>query len=410
MIKILQINVDGNRGSVGRIAEGIGSLIVQQGWESYIAFGRYPGTSKSELIRIGSSFDVLIHGLETRLFDAHGLGSRKATYKLINQIEEIKPDIIHLHNLHGYFINVNILFAYLSLSDVHIIWTFHDCWAFTGHCTHFDFVGCEKWKVQCHSCEQKNEYPSSLLFDRSKKNFILKKRIFNSVKNLTIVSVSNWLEEKVKDSFLNKYPTSVIKNGIDLGLFYPKNSKSAINDRYNLNNRFIILGVAGSWEKRKGLEEFLILDEYLNRSEFVIVLVGLSNNQLKKIPGSIIGIQRTDNVSQLADLYSAADVFVNPTFEDSYPTTNLESISCGTPVITYETGGSVESVNERTGIIVTKGNTRGLLDAIKEIKNNGKDFYEQNCRKFAEDNFSMTDRFKDYIGLYNRLIELRMQN
>jgi putative colanic acid biosynthesis glycosyltransferase len=404
MIKILQISVEGNRGSVGTMAEAIGSLIRQQGWESYIAFGRYPRPSKSQLIRIGSSFDVLMHGLKTRLFDASGLGSKKATHKLISQIKEIRPDVIHLHHLHGYFININILFEYLSLVNVPIIWTFHDCWAFTGHCTHFDFVGCEKWQIECHTCEQKMEYPKSLLYDRSKKNFLIKKKIFNSVNNLTIVPVSNWLEEKAKLSFLNKYPFKVVKNGVDLGLFYPKNSKSAINDLYKLNNRFIILGVANTWGERKGLEEFLILDKYLNKREFVIILVGLSNNQLKKIPGSIVGIQRTENVNQLADLYSAADVFMNPTFEDTYPTTNLESISCGTPVITYETGGSVESVNERTGIIVTKGNTLGLLNAIIEIKNNGKSFYEQKCRKYAEENFNMTDRFNDYIELYKRLI------
>lgn len=403
-IKILQISVEGNRGSVGTMAEAISSLIMQQGWESYIAFGRYPRPSKSQLIRIGSSVDVLMHGLKTRLFDAHGLASKIATKKLINQIKEIRPDVIHLHHLHGYYININILFAYLSSTNIPVIWTFHDCWAFTGHCTHFDFVGCEKWKVQCHSCEQKNDYPKSLLFDRSKQNFLLKKRIFNSVNNLTIVPVSNWLEDKVKGSFLNKYPTKVVKNGVDLGLFYPKNSKSAINDLYNLNNRFIILGVANTWGERKGLEEFLILDKYLHKREFVIILVGLSNDQLKKIPISIVGIQRTENVNQLADLYSAADVFVNPTFEDTYPTTNLESIACGTPVITYKTGGSVESVNEMTGIIVSKGNALGLLDAIKEIKNNGKSFYEQKCRKYAEENFKNTDRFNDYIELYKNVI------
>jgi putative colanic acid biosynthesis glycosyltransferase len=413
MIKILQISVEGNRGSVGSIAEAIGLFIMKQGWESYIAFGRFPRPSKSQLIRIGSNFDVLMHGLKTRLFDAHGLASKIATQNLINQIKEIRPNVIHLHHLHGYFININILFEYLSLSNIPVIWTFHDCWAFTGHCTHFEFVGCEKWQIECHNCEQKNEYPKSLLFDRSRKNFLLKKKIFNSVNNLTIIPVSNWLEDKVKVSFLNKYSSQVVKNGIDLGSFYPKNSKKAINALYNLNNRFIILGVASTWGKKKGLEEFHILDKYLNKREFVIILVGLSNHQLKKIPGSIVGIRRTENLNQLADLYSAADVFVNPTFEDTYPTTNLESIACGTPVITYNTGGSVESVNERTGIIVSKGNTLGLLDAIKEIKYYGKSFYEQKCRKYAEENFNNKDRFNDYIEIYKKIIstsETRNEN
>ena len=400
MPKLLQIAVEGNRGSTGTIAEAIGLLLIQQGWESYIAHGRWPRPSKSQIIRIGSDFDVLLHGLETRLFDRHCLGSRIATRKLISQIQDIKPDIIHLHHLHGYYINIKILFDYLSSAKIPVIWTFHDCWSFTGHCTHFDFVGCEKWKTECHHCEQKTEYPKSLVFDRSRQNFIDKKRIFNSLNNLTIVPVSNWLEEKVKESFLSNYPCKVIKNGIDLDLFYPKKSKSSINDLYNLNNRFIILGVASTWGKRKGLEEFIKLNTYLNNKEFVIVLVGLSKTQVKDIPDSIVGIRRTESVSQLADLYSAADVFINPTFEDTFPTTNLESLACGTPLITYKTGGSVESVSEDTGIIVDKGNTLGLIDAINVIRKKGKGFYEINCRKVAEANFNNKIKFNDYIKLY----------
>lgn len=400
MPKLLQIAVEGNRGSTGTIAEAIGLLLIQEGWESYIAHGRFPRPSKSQLIRIGSDFDVLIHGLETRLFDRHCMGSRKATRKLVSQIRDIKPDIIHLHHLHGYYINTKILFDYLSSTNIPVIWTFHDCWSFTGHCTHFEYVGCEKWKIECYNCEQKNEYPKSLVFDRSRQNFLDKKTIFNSIKNLTIVPVSNWLESKVKESFLSDFPCKVIKNGIDLNIFYPKKSKNSINDLYNLNNRFIILGVASTWGKRKGLQDFIELNTYLNNNEFVIVLVGLSKTQIKVIPNSIVGIHRTDNVSQLADLYSAADVFINPTFEDSYPTTNLESLSCGTPVITYKTGGSVESVCEATGIIVDKGNTLGLLDAVNLIRKKGKDYYKINCRKFAEANFNNKVKFNDYIKLY----------
>ncbi len=400
MPKLLQIAVEGNRGSTGTIAEAIGLLLMQKGWESYIAHGRFPRPSKSQIIRIGSDFDVLLHGLETRLFDRHCMGSRKATRKLINQIQDIKPDIIHLHHLHGYYINIKILFDYLSSTNVPVIWTFHDCWSFTGHCTHFDYVGCEKWKTECHNCEQKNEYPKSLLLDRSRQNFLDKKRIFNSLNNLTIVPVSNWLESKVKESFLSSYPIKVIKNGVDLNIFYPKKSKESINNLYNLNNRFIILGVASTWGKRKGLQDFIELNTYLNNKEFVILLVGLSKTQIKDIPNTIVGIDRTDNVSQLADLYSVADVFVNPTLEDSFPTTNLESLACGTPIITYKTGGSVESVCEDTGIIVDKSNTLGLLDAINIIRKKGKGYYEKNCRKFAEANFNNKVKFNDYIKLY----------
>lgn len=403
MKKILQISVEGNRGSVGRIAETLGTIIMQEGWESYIAFGRYRKPSKSKLIQIGSRFTFLMHVLKTRLFDSHGLGSKEATKILINQIKELCPDLIHLHHLHGYYINIEILFEYLSSCNIPVVWTFHDCWSFTGGCAYFDYVGCEKWQVECCNCEQKLEYPKSLFFDRSRENFLLKRNIFNSVNNLTIVPVSNWLEQKVKLSFLKKYPTQVLKNGIDLKIFYPKKSKAVINDLYGLNNRFVILGVASTWDRRKGLEEFIALDNHLDKRDFVIILVGLSKKQMNEIPDSIIGIQRTDSIVQLVDLYSAADVFLNPTFEDTFPTTNLESLACGTPVITYDTGGSVESVNEFTGIIVPKGNIVGLVDAIHEIRINGKKSYEQACRKYAEENFDASVRFKDYISLYKNL-------
>ena len=405
MPTLLQISIEVNSGSVGRIAEQIGETILEKGWSSYITYARNNNPSKSKVIKIGNKFDLYRHGLETRLFDNHCFSSKSATNNLISRIKVIKPDIIHLHHLHGYFINIEILFNYLKKYKIPVVWTFHDCWSFTGHCTHFDFVGCEKWKTECHHCEQKTEYPASLIFDRSIQNYIDKKRIFNSVKNLTIVSVSNWLSEKVKESFLKNYPCKVIQNGIDLDTFYPKQSRTEIDDLFSVKGKFIILGVASTWGERKGLEEFVKLEELINHNEYVVILVGLSEGQIQKLPNTIIGIQRTENIHQLADLYSSADVFLNPTFEDTFPTTNLESLACGTPVITYKTGGSVESVDQNTGVVVDKGDIGGLINAIEYIKNKGKAFYENNCREKTIKNFDKKIKFNDYFELYKNILK-----
>lgn len=405
MPTLLQISIEVNSGSVGRIAEQIGEVVIENGWTSYITYARNNNPSSSQVIKIGNKLDLYQHGLETRIFDNHCFSSRSATKELVTAIKEIKPDLIHLHHLHGYFINIEILFNFLRESNIPVVWTFHDCWSFTGHCAHFDFVGCEKWKTECHHCEQKTEYPKSLVFDRSRQNFLDKKLIFNSLKRLTIVPVSNWLSEKLGESFLNDYACKVIQNGIELSTFYPRNSRSKINELYGVQDKFVILGVASTWDMRKGFEEFIKISELLDNEFFTIVMVGLSKEQLKKLPKAIIGIERTENVDQLAELYSAANVFLNPTFEDTFPTTNLESMACGTPVITYRTGGSVESLDENTGIVVDKGDIDGLIKAIDTVKNVGKEFYEKYCIERANNNFDKKIRFQDYLELYKNILK-----
>jgi putative colanic acid biosynthesis glycosyltransferase len=403
MKKLLQINSVVNSGSTGRIAEEIAHTAIASGWESYIAFGRNERYSESNLIRIGNDLGIKMHGLQTRLFDRHGLGSVKSTKLFIQQVDKIKPDIIHLHNIHGYYINIEILFNYLSKVDVPVVWTLHDCWSITGHCTHFSYVGCEKWRTKCYSCPQKNEYPASLFIDRSEKNYILKNELFNSLSNLTLVPVSQWLSDILKDSFLRKYPSSVINNGINTSVFKPTGNNE-FRERYGLQNKFILLGVASIWSQRKGLEDFIELSKTLG-ADYQIILVGLTRKQKDQLPLEILGIERTESVEELAELYASSDVYINTTYEDTFPTTNLESLACGTPVITYNTGGSPESIDESTGIVVEQGNISKLVEAIRVIKDNGKQYYSDACVNRVNRLYKKEDRYKEYIDLYESLIK-----
>ena len=277
MKKLLQINSVVNSGSTGRIAEEIGQTAIAAGWESYIAYGRNNRPSQSKLIKIGSDLDIKMHGLQTRLFDRHGLGSKSATQELVEKIEKIKPDIIHLHNIHGYYINIEILFKYLQNTNIPVVWTFHDCWPITGHCSYFSFVGCDKWKTQCFSCPQKTDYPASWFIDRSEKNFNLKKKLFTSLPNVTLVPVSKWLYGILEESFLQNYPLKVIHNGINTEVFRPSTG-DAFRAKHHFDNKFILLGVASVWSPRKGLKDFIALSKVLN-NDFQIVLVGLTRKR-----------------------------------------------------------------------------------------------------------------------------------
>lgn len=405
MPTILQINTVVNSGSTGRIAEGIGEICIQQGWISYIGFGRNDNESSSKKIRVGNNFDIKWHGVETRLFDRHGLASKNATKKFIEVIQDINPDIIHLHNLHGYYLNIEILFNYLAKINKPVVWTLHDCWAITGHCTHFSFIGCEKWKSQCGNCPQKKEYPASYIIDNSYYNYNKKKELITSVNKIVIVGVSRWLIDKVENSFLYKYSNRVIYNGIDLKKFKPFENCEDVKEKYAIpKEKFIMLGVASVWSDRKGLSDFMKLSHKLLNDE-IIVLVGIKKRIINKLPSNIIGIERTENVEELAKLYSLSDVLLNLTKEDSYPTINLEAIACGTPVITYKTGGSPESINTSTGFVVERENIEELYEKIKLLKSNTKKIYTDKCRKIAISNFNQNDRFKEYIDLYEELLQ-----
>lgn len=398
---IVQINSTLNWGSTGRIAEEIGQKIIEQEGESYVAYGRYANPSHSKSIRIGNKWDNYIHVLQTRLFDRHGFGSKKATLKLVEQIKNIQPDIIHLHNIHGYYLNYPILFEYISSFHIPVVWTLHDCWPFTGHCSHYMSIDCNRWQSQCYQCPLKNEYPSSIFLDRSDMNYKEKKRYFNSIENLTLVPVSDWLGGEIKKSFFRNKTYRVIHNGIDIHTFTPVDS---LKKQLRKEDKFLVLGVCSVWIDKKGLPDFISLRERLS-DDCTIVLIGLTKKQIKSLPPGIIGIERTNSVQDLAAYYSSVDVFFNPTWEDNFPTTNLEALACGTPVITYRTGGSPEAIDENTGFVVEQGDLEGAIHAINQIKSVGKATYTQACRERAVTHFNKEDRYAEYLQLYKEILK-----
>lgn len=409
MKRLLQINpVLRTSTSTGRIMQEIGDLAMANGWESYVAYSRgrdgiRPCTS--HLLPVGNKASVAWHGLMTRLFDRHGLSSAHATQTFLRQVDALQPDVIHIHNLHGYFLHYPLLFRYLSSHNIPVIWTVHDCWLYTGHCYYYSAAGCQRWQSGCGDCPQKRDFPASWLVDRSRRNYIDKEKAFTSLPKglLTLVPVSEWMAGEMNRSFLSGCDMRVIHNGIDTVTFSPQDG-SALLARYGLEGKHILLGVASIWSREKGLDDFLRLSTMLASDE-CIVLVGVDEHTAKRLPANIIPIRRTENVQQLAQLYSVATAFVNPTWQDNYPTVNLESISCGTPVVTYRTGGSPESVTPQTGMVVSQGDVDALLRSVRQIEHLGKESFVGPCRQYALQHFRKEDRYKDYLRLYDEVMQ-----
>ena len=407
MKRLLQINpVVRVSTSTGRIMQEIGELAMQNGWESYVAYSKGRDgirTCASHTIPIGNKWDTWMHGLETRLLDRHGLASVSVTYDFIKHLKEISPDIVHIHNIHGYFLNYPVLFEYLSKSGIPVVWTVHDCWLYTGHCYYYSYIQCNKWESGCGDCPQKRKFPASWWLDRSARNYQDKQEAFTSMPygKLTIVPVSDWIRREMSRSFLKGYPFRVIHNGIDTEVFTVYGAEE-VKRKYGWQGKHVLLGVASIWSEEKGLPDFIKLAQQL-RDDEMIVLVGVTEEQKSQLPQNVYGIRRTENIRELAQLYSAADVFVNPTWQDNYPTVNMEAIACGTPVVTYRTGGSVEAVTEDTGFIVEQGDVKGLLDSVRVIEQYGKHYYVDRCRKYALANFRKEDRYADYLNLYEEL-------
>ena len=403
MRRLLQINITANWGSHGKIAEALGQRVMADGWESHIAYGRWSNPSQSTLYHIGNMADEYVHGVASRLFDNHGLMSALPTRRLISHIQAVDPDIIHLHNIHGYYLNYPTLFRYLAAAGKPVVWTLHDCWPFTGHCAHSMYADCNKWQTQCHDCPLLSNYPRSMLLDRSSRNFLLKKQAFLSVDNLRLVPVSQWLENELSHSFLQDKNRQLIYNGIDTRLFAPASDAGQVRSKLHIPPQGkIILGVASNWY-RKGLDDFAGLRGMLP-DDCHIVLVGLSAKDRKKLPNNIIGIERTENVNELIALYSASNVFFNPTWEDNFPTTNLEAMACGTPVVTYLTGGSAEAITPETGVAIPKGDLRQAALAISDICSKDKSHYQAACRERVTKHFYTQKMLDSYMQLYQTLL------
>ena len=366
-MRILLINAVCGTGSTGKICAELAEKFEKEGNEVKIAYGRdgfVPEKYQKYAVRIGNDTDVKLHALKTRITDKHGLYSKKATKQFLKWAEEYSPDILWLHNIHGYYINYEMLFSWIkSRPQMQVKWTLHDCWSFTGHCPHFMVAKCDKWKSQCQKCPQTKRYPASYVFDNSRQNYIRKKAAFTGVKNMTVITPSKWLAELVKESYLKEYEVEVVYNTIDTSVFKP--TESDFRTKNGLENKKIILGVASTWDKYKGLYDFYELRKLLDEN-YSIVLVGLNDTQLGELPGGIIGIKRTNSKEELAAIYTAADVFVNPTYEDTYPTVNLEAQACGTPVITYRTGGSPETLSIDNCAVVDVGDIGSIANLINK--------------------------------------------
>ncbi len=392
-MKLFQINRVANSGSTGRIAEGIGEVVLRHGGESCIAWGDIANPSKSQLVHVGNKFDRYIHALRSRLWDGSGTGSYCATKRLIRKIKEFNPDIIQIHTIEGYFLNYGLLFDYLKSCDIPVVWTFHDEWAFTGHCFFFDYINCEKWKTGCHDCPSLHSYPKSWV-DRSSYNYKNKKAKFTQLKNMIIIPVAEWLSGVVGESFFHDVPRYVIHNGIDLNLFKPIPG--------NKKGKYVLC-VSQQWTVFKGYDDIIKLRQILD-DEFLIIMVGDLNVHKNEIrPKGIMTIDSTESTEELAKLYSDAWVFINPTYQECLPTTNIEAQACGTPVITYRAGGADETVSEETGTVLAKGDIKGLAASIKKI--NKTENLSRKCRQFVVDNFNKDERYEDYYNLYCRILK-----
>ena len=396
--RVLFINSIVGTGSTGRIISGLCSVLKERGIDSKVCYGRGGAPDDLDTYRIGPDADVYLHGVLSRITDKHGLYSKKVTERLIREIEGYDPDLIHLHNLHGYYLNYELLMNYLKQTKKPVIWTLHDCWSFTGHCVHFEYAGCEKYKTGCFECPELSQYPKSLLSDASKTNYALKKQVFTGFDKMKLVTPSLWLKEKVEGSFLNCYETGVINTGIDLDTFKPV--ESDLRKKYGIDERILILGVANPWRNRKGLDDFIRLAGKLS-DEYKIVMIGLKKKQLSLIPKNVIALEKTDSVQEMAMWYSLADIHLNLTREDTFPTTNIESLACGTPVITYRAGGSPESLDESCGRVIDKDDLEGVLKAVKQLGRKTEEIKAAALKRSRL--FDAKDRFNEYYEKYYAL-------
>lgn len=392
MKKIVQINTSCGVGSTGKIAVSISELLTESRIENYILFSAATNGYDKGIQCCSPAYQKKQAG-KAKILGNYGFNSHAETRRMIEALDRISPDIVLLHNIHGHDCNLSMLFNYFKRKHIKLFWTFHDCWTFTGYCTHFSVLKCERWKEQCGNCPQRKQY--SLFLDRSEELFKEKRRLFSGL-DLTIITPSQWLADLVKQSFLKDYSVKVIHNGIDLSVFKP--TESDFRKKHQIkDNQCVLLGVAFGWGQRKGLDVFIRLAEKLDGEKYKIVLVGTDENTDRLLPEQILSIHRTQNQTELAEIYSAADLFLNPTREDNFPTVNLESLACGTPVITFNTGGSPECIDESCGLVIDQDNMEQLQEAI-EASIREHVFQSADCVKKAR-TYEKSKCFKEYINL-----------
>ena len=398
-MKVLHLNSVYGSGSTGRIVESIHSELIELGHESIVVTGRSKprfnnDIDKNTVIDLYSFNDLVVHAFGAVMFDKHGLYSNNNTKKIIDIIKNFKPDIIQLHNIHGFYLNYNLLFNYLNTININIVWTLHDCWAYTGYCAYYDFNECSEWLNGCNKCKFRNVYPYRLL-GNTKNNYNMKKNLFENSNNLYLITPSNWLKNEVSKSFMSKLPIKVINNGIDSSKFYYDKTYNMVIDIKGLLNKKILLGVAGVWTKQKGFDEYLRLSSLIS-SDYIIVLIGVNVQQIKKLEKykNIIGIEKTKSLDELRQWYSSAHFFVNLTLEDNYPTVNLEAISCGLRVISYDSGGCFE-IASSYGETTTKYDIEMIYQLILKDKT-----YEQSS--LVMDNKKM---LVQYVEEYANLVK-----
>lgn len=413
---ILQINtVYKNGGSTGRIVYDLQRIQEQYGIDSYVAYGYNTNqVDTPQTICLQTPLRRKWNILKTRLFARHGFYNVAETKRLINYMDAVKPDVIHLHNIHNHYVNVEMLFDYIKKNEIPVVWTLHDCWPFTGWCAYFDYAQCGKWETGCHHCPSKHDYPFTWFFDRSESNYEKKKEIFCGVKNLTLVTPSQWLANLTRQSFLREYPVEVINNGTDTKIFRPMNTD--LKSRLGITDKKMILAIAAKLAKRKGADYLLQIPTKLNDDE-VLVMLGLTDGQVESLPKEkCLGVTYTNSIQELAEYYSAADIFINPTLEDNFPTTNIESLACGTPIVTFKTGGSIEAVLDEesieyvgkvmttsVGAVVPQNDIESMVQATREVINMGKSMFCDACRRKVEERYDKDKQYLQYIKLYKEI-------
>lgn len=409
-MKVFQINTVCGSGSTGRIAVDLSKMLKEKGNQCCIAYSRGVAPANVESYRFGNKLEIYWHGIMTRITDRHGMYSKRATKKLIAKIREYNPDIIHLHNVHGYYLNIKLLFEFLASYRKPVVWTLHDCWSYTGHCSHYTCVSCDKWMNQCSECPLKKDYPGSLFLDNSVRNYLDKKDLFTSIEQLHLVTPSHWLKEEVEKSFFGQksalHPNGIactaVPNGIDITKFvYTASDK---RKELGIDNKKVILGVANVWTMQKGFVDFIELAKELDES-YQIVMVGVDKKRSEQLPKNIIALERTKNIEELIEFYSIADVYFNSSIEETMGMTTGEAICCGTPVVAYRSTAVPESVGEGCGIVVEAGNVRAAKKAIVEICANKKQ-YKEACMSYREQ-FEISKAHESYYSIYRMMLEKR---